>query len=184
MIRGLFSFVTILAASLLVADVLKGQATSMQSFTIAAGSFYSNQIDALQIEWRLDLGLTALEMNNAPNYLFTPGFIQPIINRFTNKIEKDKYDPKIQLRYNHSGHKAFLFSNETDLMIYGFQIVDLHGRIIFKDQSMFASSYFNKPLELSNLSTGTYFVFVFYLPESISPIQNNYWMKSLKLLKQ
>lgn len=185
--RQLIPFVAMIAVIVFVVPrhTVIGQPNSLQSFTTAAGSFYSNQSDALEIDWRLDLGLTAIEMNQAPPYLFTAGFIQPVIHRFTNKNEYENYDPKIQLRYSDGGRHVLLLSTETDLVIYGFQIIDLSGRLVFQNQSRFASSYLRIPIDLTTLTRGLYLVSIFYLPESIFPIDNKqYWIKNIKLLKQ
>lgn len=182
--RPLFYFIIFFAATRFMAPALYGQVKVLESFTLSAGSFYSSRFDSMQVDWRLDLGLTAIQMNHAPSYLFTAGFFQPTIDRFTNNKIKEFYDPKIQLLYNDGGHKIFLFSNETDLVIYGFQIFDLYGRLVLKDQSKFASSYLRKSIDLTSLTTGVYFINIFYLPESNQVLQNNYWTKSLKLMKQ
>lgn len=169
----------------LLSGRLQAQYTHFQTFMLSADSFYPNQKEAIHLDWRLDLGITAIQLNLSPTYLFTAGFFQPITDRFLNSTPMKNDIPAIHIRYNYKGYPILLFSTETDLIIYGYQVFDLQGNLVLKDQTKFASSYLAKPINISPLSNGVYIMLVFYLPESMATIDNqNYWIKNIKIIKQ
>ena len=61
---------------------MHGQQLPLQTFSLAADHFVTTQADGLQVDWRLDLGLTAIPLNQSNAYLFSAGFLQPSMNRF------------------------------------------------------------------------------------------------------
>jgi hypothetical protein len=44
---------------------LHGQQLPLQAFSLAADHFVSPQVDGLQMDWRLDLGLTAMTLDQS-----------------------------------------------------------------------------------------------------------------------
>lgn len=167
------------------ASMLHGQVSTFQSFTISGESFNLPNSNTNQYEWRLDLGLTSLELNQAKNYFFTAGMLQPNINRFNTITAWKRYDPAIQLLYPAPSNPIVLFSSAPDLIIFGFKIFDANGRLLKTDATKTASSFLMKRIELTGHTNGVYYVVVYYLPESIAVHPTNtYWSKTLKLLKQ
>lgn len=164
---------------------LHGQINTFQSFTISAASFNPLKSNANQYEWRLDLGVTSLELNQTKAYFFTAGMLQPNINRFKTINAWKQYDPLIQLRYQAPNHAIVLFSSAPDLIIFGFKLFDSNGRLLKTNATKIASSYLAHPIDLTGYSNGIYYIIVYYLPESIYEQQtSNYWTKTLKLLRQ
>ena len=77
---------------------LYGQQLPIQTFSLAADHFVTTQVDGLQVDWRLDLGLTAIPLDKLNQYHFSAGFLQPSINRFSKNGLEEKYNPSIELR--------------------------------------------------------------------------------------
>ena len=164
---------------------LYGQVSTFQSFTISAASYNPSNRISNQYEWRLDLGLTTLELNQTKAYFFTAGMLQPNINRFSTINDWKQYDPGIQLRYHAPGHTIVLISSVPDLIIFGFKIFDSNGRLLKTDATKIASYFLTKPIDMSGYTNGIYYIIVYYLPENIAMNQtNDYWTTTLKLLKQ
>lgn len=182
---SLLKIISVILLLHLLCNRLQAQYTHFQTFMLSADSFYPNQKEAIHLDWRLDLGITAIPLDLSPPYLFTAGFFQPITDRFLNSTPMKNDNSAINIRYNSNGYPILLFSTETDLMIYGYQVFDLQGNLVLKDQTKFASSYLAKPINISHLSNGVYIMLVFYLPESMATIDNqNYWIKNIKMIKQ
>ena len=55
----------------LLCNRLQAQYTHFQSFMLSADSFYPDQKEAIHLDWRLDLGITAIPLDLSPPYLFT-----------------------------------------------------------------------------------------------------------------
>lgn len=164
---------------------LNAQDNVLQSITLAGGSFSDYEPGSFWIDWRLDLGCTAIEFNQSNAYFFTAGMFQPNVDRFSTLSAWKQYDPPIQLLYNESSRVVVLFSSAPDLIVYGFKIYNSNGRLLKTDATKAASSYLTKPIDLTGLSNGVYYMTVLYLPENIGLNQtNSYWIKTLKLLKQ
>ena len=164
---------------------LYGQVSAFQSFTISAASYNPSNHISNQYEWRLDLGLTTLELNQTKAYFFTAGMLQPNINRFSTINDWKQYDPGIQLRYHAPSRPIVLFSSEPDLIIFGFKIFDSNGRLLKTDATKIASSYLAKPIDLTGHSNGIYYLIVYYLPERIDLHQTiSYYTSTLKIMKQ
>lgn len=179
----------ILKAILLFASVtisvpkMVAQTIALQSFSLSSGSYEATQLDATSIEWRLDLGATAIKINPTYNFIITAGFIQPTMHRYALDKPQKMENLSIQIRY--SNHQIFLCSDETDLIIHGYQIFDLQGHLIFSDPSKYASSFLNKQLELNAFAPGVYVLLIYYAPEIKNNMNaTNYWTKSLKIFKQ
>jgi len=161
-----------------------GQLLTLQTFSLAADHFVTTQMDSLQIDWRLDLGLTALTLEQSSNYPFSAGFLQPSINRFAPNGFLSNYNPSIELKNTFYGAGMVLFSKEPDLILFGYKIFDLHGQIILSDQTKYRSSYPGRYIDIHALSSGIYLVQVLYLPEWMTFDQpTNYWVKSIKFIK-
>ena len=94
----------------LAIPLLYGQKLPLQTFSLAADYFVTYQGDGLQVDWRLDLGLTALALDQSNQYHFSAGFLQPSINRFTKDGLEGKYNPSIELRTSVGGNAMLLFS--------------------------------------------------------------------------
>jgi hypothetical protein len=81
-VKSIYIFLVLLLQ--LSTHSLHGQQLPLQAFSLASNNFVSAQLDGLQMDWRLDLGLTAIPLNQSNAYFFSAGFLQPIINRFTS----------------------------------------------------------------------------------------------------
>jgi len=162
---------------------LYGQVLPLQTFSLAAESFVSNQVDGLQIDWRLDLGLTAMPLRQSNAYYFSAGFLQPTINRFANEGLWEKYNPSIELKNTLRRDGIVLFSKEPDLILFGYNIFDLHGQVIKNDQTKYKSSYAGRAIQINGMASGVYIMQVMYLPEWMTfDHKNNYWTKTIKFI--
>ena len=163
---------------------LYGQQLTLQTFSLASDYFVTTQMDSLQIDWRLDLGPTALALDQSSNYPFSAGFLQPSINRFAPNGFLSNYNPSIELKNTFHGAAIVLFSKEPDLILFGCKIFDLYGQIILSDQTKYRSSYQGRFIDIHALSSGIYIVQVLYLPEWMAfDNHTNYWVKSIKFIK-
>jgi hypothetical protein len=176
-------FYFLLLLQLLVAQ-LYGQQLPLKTFSLASYSFVSSNVDGLQVDWRLDLGLTNMLLNQSNSYHFTAGFLQPTMNRFANDGIWGKYNPSIELKNTFSGDAIVLFSKEPDLILFGFKLFNLQGQVLVSDQTKYRSSYAGRSINMNTMNSGIYIVQVFYLPEYMMFDQNtNYWVKYLKFIK-
>ena len=177
----LFYFLILL--QLLVAQ-LYGQQLPLKTFSLAGYSFMSSNVDGLQMDWRLDLGLTNMLLDQSNSYHFTAGFLQPSINSFSKDGLEGKYNPSIELRTSFNGDAILLFSKEPDLILFGYKIYNLHGQIIISNPTKYRSGYQGRPIAINAFSTGVYIMQVFYLPEYLTfDNKTNYWMKYIKFVK-
>ena len=177
------SFYFLIVLQLLIVQ-LHGQQLPLQAFSLAADHFVTTQADGLQMDWRLDLGLNAMLLNQSNQYHFTAGFLQPSINRFTKDALEGKYHPSIELRTSFRGDAMILFSKEPDLILFGYSIYNLHGQFIISNLTKYRSGYTGKNVDLNGLSSGVYIMQIFYLPEFLSfDNKNNYWIKYIKFIK-
>ena len=177
----LFYFLILL--QLLVAQ-LYGQQLPLKTFSLAGYSFMSSNVDGLQIDWRLDLGLTTMPLNQSSSYHFSAGFLQPSINRFSKDGLEGKYNPSIELRTSIRGDAIVLYSKEPDLIFFDCKIYNLHGQVIVSDPTKYRSGYAGRSIDINSLSSGVYIMQVFYLPEFLSfESKNNYWIKYIKFIK-
>ncbi len=168
----------------LAIPLLYGQQLPIQTFSLAADYFVTTQGDGLQVDWRLDLGLTALALDQSNQYHFSAGFLQPSINRFTKDGLEGKYNPSIELRTSVRGDAMLLFSKEPDLILFGYTIYNLHGQVILSDPTKYRSGYAGTHIDMNRLSSGVYIMQVFYLPEFLSfENKKNYWIKHIKFIK-
>lgn len=168
----------------MVVPPLYGQQLPLQTFSLAAAHFVTSQVDDLQVDWRLDLGLTAMPLDQSNQYHFSAGFLQPSINRFSKDALEGKYNPCIELRNSFRGDAVLLFSKEPDLILFGYKIYSLHGIVVVSDYTKYRSGYLGRPVEINTLSSGVYIMQVFYLPEFLSfDNKTNYWMKYIKFIK-
>jgi hypothetical protein len=163
---------------------LYGQQLPLQTFSLAADHFVTTKVDGLQVDWRLDLGLTAIPLDKLNQYQFSAGFLQPSINRFSKDGLEGKYNPSIELRTSVRGDAIVLFSKEPDLILFGYTIYNLHGQVIVIDPTKYRSSYAGRSIDIHSLSSGVYIMQVFYLPEFLSfENKSNYWIKYIKFIK-
>jgi len=163
---------------------LYGQQLPLQTFSLAADHFVAAHVDGLQMDWRLDLGLTNMSLDQSNNYHFTAGFLQPTMNRFSSDELEGKYNPSIELRTSVRGDAMLLFSKEPDLILFGYTIYNLHGQVIMSDPTKYRSGYAGRSIDMNRLSSGLYIMQVFYLPELLSfDNKNNYWIKYIKFIK-
>jgi len=163
---------------------LHGQQLPLQAFSLASNNFVSAQLDGLQMDWRLDLGLTAIPLNQSNAYFFSAGFLQPIINRFTSDGIWEKYNPSIEIKNTFPRDAILLFSKEPDLILFGYKIMNLHGQVLVRDQTKYRSSYAGRYINMNALNSGIYIMQVFYLPEYMMLDGNtNYWVKTIKFIK-
>jgi hypothetical protein len=168
----------------LAIPLLYGQQLPLQTFSLAADHYVTTLADGLQVDWRLDLGLTTMALDQSNRYHFSAGFLQPSINRFTKDGLEEKYNPSIELRTSVRGDAMMLFSKEPDLILFGYTIYNLHGQVILSDPTKYRSGYAGRYIDMNRLSSGVYIMQVFYLPESISfDNKNNYWVKYIKFIK-
>lgn len=163
---------------------LMGQSIALQSFTQAAG-YLPIQSKPIQLDWQLDLGLTTLAWKPSPGFLFTPGFIQPVIYRFSGNNKPPEFDPTISITYNDNAQSFLFISKEADLILLGYQVLDFTGRPLFTAKTKIASSHLALSIPVASLSSGMYCILIYYLPENMaSAFSNNYWIKSFKIFKQ
>jgi len=168
----------------LAIPLLYGQKLPLQTFSLAADYFVTYQGDGLQVDWRLDLGLTALALDQSNQYHFSAGFLQPSINRFTKDGLEGKYNPSIELRTSVRGDAFVIFSKEPDLIFFDCKIYNLHGQVILSDPSKYRSGYAGRPIDINVLASGIYIIQVYYLPEFLTfDNKTNYWIKSIKFIK-
>ena len=168
----------------LAIPLLYGQKLPLQTFSLAADYFVTYQGDGLQVDWRLDLGLTALALDQSNQYHFSAGFLQPSINRFTKDGLEGKYNPSIELRTSVRGDAFVIFSKEPDLIFFDCKIYNLHGQVILSDPSKYRSGYAGRPIDIHALASGIYIIQVYYLPEFLTfDNKTNYWIKSIKFIK-
>ena len=160
------------------------QQLPLQTFSLAADHFITTQVDGLQVDWRLDLGLTTMPLDQSNLYHFSAGFLQPSINRFSKDGLEGKYNPSIELRTSIRGDAMLLFSKEPDLIFFGYTIYNLHGQAILSDPTKYRSGYAGRYIDMNRLSSGVYIMQVFFLPEFLSfDNKTNYWMKHIKFIK-
>ena len=160
------------------------QQLPLQTFSLAADHFITTQVDGLQVDWRLDLGLTTMPLDQSNLYHFSAGFLQPSINRFSKDGLEGKYNPSIELRTSVRGDAMLLFSKEPDLIFFGYTIYNLHGQAILSDPTKYRSGYAGRYIDMNRLSSGVYIMQVFFLPEFLSfDNKTNYWMKHIKFIK-
>ena len=138
------------------------QQLPLQTFSLAADHFMTTQVDGLQVDWRLDLGLTTMPLDQSNLYHFSAGFLQPSINRFSKDGLEGKYNPSIELRTSVRGDAMLLFSKEPDLIFFGYTIYNLHGQIILSDPTKYRSGYAGRYIDLNRLSSGVYIMQVFF----------------------
>ena len=163
---------------------LNGQQLPLQTFSLASDYFLTTQLDGLQVDWRLDLGITAMVLDQSNQYHFSAGFLQPSVNRFTKQGLEGKYNPSIELRTSVSGDAIVIFSKEPDLIFFDCKIYNLHGQVILSDPTKYRSGYAGRYIDTNRLSSGVYIMQVYYLPEFLSfDNKTNYWVKSLKFIK-
>lgn len=163
---------------------LYGQQLPLQAFSIAADHFVAAHVDGLQMDWRLDLGLTSMLLDQSNNNHFTAGFLQPTINRFASDALWEKYNPSIEVKNAFSGDAIILFSKEPDLILFGFKIFNLQGQVLVNDQTRYRSSYAGRSINMNVMNSGIYIMQVFYLPEYMMfNGNNNYWVKTIKFIK-
>ena len=163
---------------------LNGQQLSIHTYSLAADQFVTNKLDGIQVDWRLDLGLTAIALDQSNQYHFSAGFFQPSVNRFTKDALDEKYHPSIELRTSFRGDAMILFSKEPDLILFGYSIYNLHGQFILSDPTKYRSGYAGKKVDMNGLPSGVYIMQVFYLPESMMfDGNNNYSIKTIKFIK-
>ena len=77
---------------------LDGQVLSLQAFSLAANSYVSTNMDGLQMDWRLDLGLTSMLLGQSNSFSLTTGFLQPTVNRYANGGLSEKNNLSIELK--------------------------------------------------------------------------------------
>jgi hypothetical protein len=168
----------------LLTHSLHGQQLPLQIFSLASDYFVNKGLDGMQIDWRLDLGLTAIALDQSNKYHFSAGFLQPSINRFTKDGLEGKYYPSIELRTTFRGDVIILFSKEPDLILFGFKIFNLQGQVLVSDQTKYRSSYTGRSINMNAMNSGIYIMQVYYLPESMMLDPNrNYWVKTIKFIK-
>ena len=160
------------------------QQLPLQTFSLAADHFMTTQVDGLQVDWRLDLGLTTMPLDQSNLYHFSAGFLQPSINRFSKDGLEGKYNPSIELRTSVRGDAIVLYSKEPDLIFFDCKIYNLQGQVLISDPTKYRSGYAGKYFDMNRLSSGIYIMQVFFLPEFLSvDNKNNYWMKTIKFIK-
>lgn len=163
---------------------LHGQQLPIQTFSLAGDSFIQNQVDGLQIDWRLDLGLTALPLEQSNAYCFSAGFLQPNVNRFEEDGLWKKFNPSIEIKNTFRREAILLFSREPDLILFGYKIMNVYGQVILSDQTTYRSSYGGRSIDVNGMNGGVYIMQVFYLPEHMTlEGSNNVWIKYLKFIK-
>jgi hypothetical protein len=160
------------------------QQLPLQTLSLASNNFVATQVDGLQVDWRLDLGLTSILLDQSSNYHFSAGFLQPSINRFTKDVLEGKYNPSIELRTSNRGDAIVLFSKEPDLIFFDCKVYNLHGQVVLSDPIKYRSSYVGRQIDINALASGVYFMQVYYLPEFLTfDHKTIYWFKSIKFIK-
>lgn len=160
------------------------QQLTLQTLSLASNNFVSTQVDGIQVDWRLDLGLTSIILDQSSNYHFSAGFLQPSINRFTKDQLEGKYNPSIELRTSNRGDAIVLFSKEPDLIFFDYKVYNQHGQVILSDPTKYRSSYAGRQIDINALASGVYFMHVYYLPEYLTfDHKTNYWIKTIKFIK-
>ncbi len=160
------------------------QELPLQTLSLASNNFVSTQVDGLQVDWRLDLGLTSILLDQSSSYLFSAGFLQPSINRFTIDVLERKYNPSIELRISNRGEAIVVFSKEPDLIFFDCKVYNLHGQVIMSNPVKYRSSYAGRQIDINALASGIYIMQVYYLPEFLTfDNKTNYWIKSIKFIK-
>ena len=168
----------------LITVQLIAQQLPIQTFSLASEHFTTTKLDGLQVDWRLDLGMTAMALDQSNQYHFSAGFLQPSINRFTKDGLEGKYNPSIELRTSVRGDAFVIFSKEPDLIFFDCKIYNLHGQVILSDPSKYRSGYAGRPIDIHALASGIYIIQVYYLPEFLTfDNKTNYWIKSIKFIK-
>jgi hypothetical protein len=168
----------------LLTHSLHGQQLPLQAFSLAADHFVAAHVDGLQMDWRLDLGLTAIPLEHSNAYFFSAGFLQPTMNRFANDGIREQYNPSIEIKNTFPGDAIVLFSKEPDLILFGFKIFNLQGQVLVRDQTKYRSSYTGRSINMNAMNSGIYIMQVFYLPEYMMLDGNaNYWIKTIKFIK-
>ena len=163
---------------------LHGQQLPIQAFSLASNNFVAAQVDGLQMDWRLDLGLTALPLDQSNAYCFSAGFLQPNVNRFKEDELWKKFNPSIEVKNTFRRDAIVLFSKEPDLILFGYKIMNVHGQVIRDDQTTYRSSYGGRTIDVNGINSGVYIMQVLYLPEHMTlEGSNNYWIKYLKFIK-
>jgi hypothetical protein len=162
---------------------LNGQIIDRQSFTQSSSYQTLKQPNLIQLDWQLDLGITAIALNQSPNHFYTAGFIQPNIYRHQEHNKPVDFDPKFLIHYNENDQSIELSSMEADLIIYGLQVYSLTGSKIGTIKTKIASSRLFLSTPLSSLASGIYFIQVYYLPENISS-DFQFWIKTQKIIKK
>ena len=176
-------FYFLLLLQLLVAQ-LYGQQLPLQTFSLASYSFVSSNVDGLQVDWRLDLGLTNMMLDQSDSYHFTAGFLQPTMNRFGNEVIWREYNPSIEIKNTFPEDAIMLFSKEPDLILFGFKLFNLQGQVLVHDQTKYRSSYAGRSITMNTMNSGIYIMQVFYLPEYMMFDHNtNYLVKTIKFIK-
>ena len=163
---------------------LYGQQLPFQSLSLAGDYYVPTNVDGLQMDWRLDIGLTAMTLEHSNVYLFSAGFLQPTIHRFADDMIWKKYNPSIEIKNIFPGDAIVLFSKEPDLILFGFKIFNVQGQVLVSDQIKYRSSYAGKSISMNAMNSGVYIMQVFYLPEYMMFDGNkNYWVKTIKFIK-
>ena len=160
------------------------QQLPLQTLSLASNNFVATQVDGLQVDWRLDLGLTSILLDQSSSYHFSAGFLQPSINRFTKDVLEGKYNPNIELRTSNRGDAIVLFSKEPDLIFFDCKMYNLHGQVVLSDPIKYRSSYTGRRIDINALASGVYIMQVYYLPEFLTfDHKTVYWIKSIKFIK-
>ncbi len=158
---------------------------SQQSFSLAGGSYYTPKEATIWLDWRLDLGATVLALNQSNDYYFTPGLLQPNRYKWSSGLEHKNIETVFKISYSASRNLATLYATEPDLIIYGIKIFDSNGQMVMTEKTNIASSFLAKPIPITPLSNGVYYVVVYYLPASYSLTKfKNFSINTLKLFKQ
>jgi len=156
----------------LITVQLIAQQLPIQTFSLASEHFTTTKLDGLQVDWRLDLGMTAMALDQSNQY------------RFTKDGLEGKYNPSIELRTSVRGDAFVIFSKEPDLIFFDCKIYNLHGQVILSDPSKYRSGYAGRPIDIHALASGIYIIQVYYLPEFLTfDNKTNYWIKSIKFIK-
>jgi hypothetical protein len=136
------------------------------------------------VDWRLDLGMTSMPLDQSNSYHFSAGFLQPTINRFANDFIWKNYNPSIEVKNALSSDAIVLFSKEPDLILFGFKIFDLYGQVLMFDQITYRSSNAGRYINVNAMNNVIYIMQVFYLPEYMTVDGGkNYWVKTIKFIR-
>jgi len=177
------SFYFLIVLQLLIVQ-LHGQQLPFQSLSLAGDYYIPTNVDGLQMDWRLDIGLTAMTLEHSNAYLFSAGFLQPTIHRFADDMIWGKYNPSIEIKNTFSRDAIVLFSKEPDLILFGFKIFNLQGQVLVSEQTKYRSSYTGRSINLNAMNSGIYIMQVYYLPEYMMlDLNRNYWVKTIKFIK-